>query len=459
MHEPSPSPVPVLGQILPHSEEAERAVCAAVLLRPGLLEDLDLRPSDFYLERHRHVFRAYLRLAERGDPIDLRTLQAHLEQHGLFEQVGGMAYLAGLDLDLPDLGRSRTYADIVRERSLRRRLISAAQRIAQDALTAPEDAAELLAQTRRSVEGLEGMGGESRSRLAGDVAARVLETARARREQRLETGSTLAGLPTGLPSLDRMILGLDTGLHLLAGPPGMGKTTLAMQIALHVARTTPVVYVSYENTAESLVLRALCSRARIDSQDVRRGRADPEPLEKAAAELAPQLERLTVVDGQPQLSLGRVRSIARSALGKHAAAGPRVLIVIDYLQLMAKVARDYRSLSDTRARVDALGGELITLAKQLQAPIVALSSQSRAAGAYGSGGGKATLDSLKESGDLEYAADAALFLTENRERQVPAPAKLVTLTVSKNRHGPTGEVPLVFLQDQGLFREEDRTRL
>ncbi len=436
----------------PHSAESERAVLAAVLLRPELLADLDLTAADFYLDRHQWIFETYGDLAAAGEPIDLRTVQARLEQRGEFARVGGLAYLAGLEVDLPDLGRLDTYAAIVRERALRRRLLETAERLEHQAGATDLEAATIVEAARRELERLELPGARRASPWAAELVGEVLAAAEARREERLRSGRVVLGLATGIPRLDGLLSGLQRGLYLLAGAPGVGKTTLSFQLALHAAREVPVVYVTFENSAASLLTKALCTAADRNSQDVARGFLGAEDLAPAAEELAASLSRLLLVDGDGRLTVTELRALARRALTQHETT--RCLVVVDYLQLWAKTSRELRGLADTRARVDALGGELIDLARRLDAPVLALSSQSRVGGAYGRGGGEAALDSLKESGDLEYAADVALFLTAAKERTAQPPLRAVDLTIGKNRHGPTGMVPLLYRPDRGWLREE-----
>jgi replicative DNA helicase len=442
--------------VVPHNDEAERAVLGALLLDATVLDDLPLTAGDFYLERHQMMFDACRELAADGQPIDIRTLQAKLEQRGELERVGGMAYLAALDLDLPDIGRVGAYAGIVRERAVRRRLLTAAARLDQRARTGQADAATIAAIAGRELEELQdpAAAGELGAPSSPALLRQVIEETEKRYDQRAETGEAVLGLRTGVPRVDGLLSGLNRGLYLLGGPPGMGKTTFALQTALHVAREAPVVYATFENSAVDLVLKALCARAGINPRDVRRGFVNPGALTGAVAELAPLLAQLDIVDGDGRLTVGHLRARARRLLAARGAR--RCLIVVDYLQLWAKTSRELRALSDVRAKVDTLGGELIALAKQLDSPVLALSSQSRAGGGYGRGGGETALDSFKESGDLEYSADVALFLTEPKERTAEPPAVALDLTVRKHRNGPTGMVALVFLPEKGLLREEAR---
>jgi len=440
------------ASVLPHNDEAERAVLGAILLDSTVLEEIPLTTMDFYLERHQAIFEACRELAADGAPVDIRTLQAKLEHRGEFERIGGLAYLASLDLDLPDIRRVGAYAGIVRERAVRRRLLQAAERLDRRARTGQADATAIAAIAARELEELQDPATDEQGPSGGRLLRQLIEDTQARHEQRAATGKAVLGLQTGVPRLDGLLSGLNRGLYLLAGPPGMGKTTFALQTALHVAREAPVVYASFENSASNLLLKAVCGHGGINARDVRRGFVNPRTVAAAGGELAPLLGRLDILDGDGRLTVGHLRGRARRLLAAQGAR--RCLVVIDYLQLWAKTSRELRDLSDVRAKVDTLGGELIALSKQLDSPVLALSSQSRAGGAYGRGGGEAALDSMKESGDLEYSADAALFLTESKERRPAPPAVALDLTVRKNRNGPTGMIELVFLPDRGLLREE-----
>jgi len=287
---------------------------------------------------------------------------------------------------------------------------------------------------------------------AGALLPQVVADAEARRLQREATGSAVLGVPTGVAQLDNLLGGLNEGLYLLAGAPGMGKTTLALQLAAAATTDVPVVVVTFEHAPANLTLKLLCARAGVNLRDVQRGYADLAKLRRAAEAWQPLAERLAVMEGSCQLTVAQVRSQARRAMQQHQTE--RCLVVVDYLQLWAKVAEDLRGNFSVRERVDMLGGLLRELALGLRSPVLALASQNRSAGNYGNGKGTAALDSLKESGDLEYAADVVLFLTEAQERLATPPARAVELIVAKNRHGETGKVGLIFRPDVGTMREE-----
>jgi replicative DNA helicase len=337
-----------------------------------------------------------------------------------------------------------------------RRLLAAAQeRLAQalfDETTSALDIVALLEEETLRVQAALRVSTAGHLQWADALLPQVLADAASRRRQREETGSAVLGVTTGLTQLDNLLGGLSEGLYLLAGPPGMGKTTLALQLAAAATRHVPVVVVTFEHAPANLTLKLLCARAGVNLRDVQRGYADLAKLQAAAEACAPVAQRLAVVEGSSQLTVAQVCAQVRRALRQHQTE--RCLVVVDYLQLWAKVAEDLRGNFSVRERVDMLGGLLRELALSLHSPVLALASQNRSAGNYGNGKGSAALDSLKESGDLEYAADVVLFLTEAQECTATPPARAVELTVAKNRHGETGRVGLIFRPDLGTMREE-----
>lgn len=351
----------------------------------------------------------------------------------------------------------RATAQRLRDLHQRRLLAAAQERLAQalfDETKPATDIATLLEEEALRVQTALRGNDAGHLQWASALLPTVLADAEARRLQREATGRAVLGVPTGLVQLDSLLGGLNDGLHLLAGPPGMGKTTLALQIAAAATQDVPVVVVTFEHAPANLTLKLLCARAGVNPRDVQRGYADLAKLRTAAVAWQPVGERLAVVEGNSQLTVAQVRAYAVRAMRQHQTE--RCLIVVDYLQLWAKVAEDMRGNFTVRERVDMLGGLLREQALRLHSPVLALASQNRSAGNYGTGKGSAALDSLKESGDLEYAADVVLFLTEAQERGATPPARAIELTVAKNRHGDTGKMGLIFRPDLGIMREEAR---
>src|ERR1019366_3960336 len=236
---------------------------------------------------------------------------------------------------------------------------------------------------------------------ATEVLVNVMAAAEAREVERKRTGKPVMGLLTGIRKLDERLGGLNEGLYILGGPPAVGKTTFALQVSNVVAKDTPVIYVTFENSAENLTLKAICARAGTNTQDVRRGTADIMHLAAVATEWIQDVtSRLAFIEGTMGLSVSDLRARALETMSRHKRG--RCLVVVDYLQLWGKGAITYRGLETARSRVETCAAELRELAMGLKSPVLALSSQNRQMGNYGDGTGRTHLDSVKESGDLEY---------------------------------------------------------
>lgn len=310
-----------------------------------------------------------------------------------------------------------------------------------------EDVEERAAQIR----------GEFQTNAAGtlqeneDVVSDVLEEAKEAREHFQATGDPIRGVKTGIGRLDEITGGLRTGLTILSGGPGIGKTTLALQIAADAAAEgVPTLYVTFENSPRQLVLKGMGRVGDVNPKEIRRGTVPLEQTRAAAKKWKEKARRLAFIEGRSDLSTGQIRGKARRLLARYGA--DRCLVMVDYLQLYAKASSDLSDSEGLRERVEQMGQRLRELSMRLRSPVLAISSQSRSAG-Y-SGGGSADLDTLKESGDLEYGADVVAILTEPDDRQATDPAAPVDLTVAKNRNGETGRVELIFRPDRGTMRPE-----
>ncbi len=303
--------------------------------------------------------------------------------------------------------------------------------------------AELTVLIRDGLEGLE----RSAVRLAAkkaqrghELARQVVEQARQRAELRQQTGKAVMGITTGMGGLDRLLSGWNPGLHVLAAGPGIGKTTLSLQFAWQALRAgVAVEYVTFENSPLNLMLKMICAQAGVNPAEVERGYGNEEKLRQVVGEHAGLLEGLRIWEGTRGFSLGAT-----------AASWTRGgLVVFDYLQRAAH-ALGYEQL---RHNVSAITGEMREVALRQDMAVLAISSLNRAGGDYGRGGA-AQLDSLKESGDLEYGADTVLLLSPAAEAMASPPARELELRVAKNRNGALGSVKLVFRPDLGVFREK-----
>lgn len=286
-----------------------------------------------------------------------------------------------------------------------------------------------------------------------DVVSEVLDDAEEAREHYQSTGDPIRGVKTGIGKLDEITGGLQEGLTILSGGPGIGKTTLALQIGADAASEgVPVLYVTFENSPRQLVLKGMGRVGGINPKDVRRGTVPVEKTRDAAQKWKEKAEQLAFIEGRSKLSIGEIRGKARRMMAQHEA--DRCCVVVDYLQLYAKAANELDGADGLRERVERMGQRLRELGMQLRSPVVAIASQSRSAG-Y-SAGGSADLDTLKESGDLEYSADVVAILTEPDTRQATPPASPVDLTVAKNRNGETGRVEMIFRPDKGTMLPESK---
>lgn len=282
------------------------------------------------------------------------------------------------------------------------------------------------------------------------VAAQLVEVVRERHEAFLETGKAVTGVLTGLVELDDRLNGLNAGLHILAGMPGVGKTTAAWQFAGSAARQgVPVLYISYENAPQNLLAKVLCPTASCTTMDMERGHVSPERIAEAAEKMHDRLKMIALLEGNGDLDVVQIGRLAREVMATHQA--PRCLVVVDYLQKMAHGKQ--MQFQEIRHNVTAITGDLRELSRSLSSPVLAISSQNRA------GYGSKAMDSLKEAGELEYGADTVLILTKDDRSEDPPtpPAVAVDLTISKNRYGPSDHtIKLIFRPDRATILERSR---
>ncbi len=436
-------------RLLPFSEEAERAVLASILLSPNVLPLVSgrLMAEDFYLEKHQTVFSTMLELMNEEVGIDLRTLQAKLEQKASFDSVGGLAYLAGLDIDLPDLSRVETYAELVKERSVRRRLIQACSEITRDCLDGGLSASEALSRAEKSVLEL----GEEAIQSGFSALRQIYEGTIVSLEERAEqTG--MIGLATGFYDWDRMTQGLVAGnLIIVAGRPGMGKTSFAVNVAQHVAirEGHAVGIFSLEMGEQELAQRILASESDLPFGNLRAGRLSERQWSTLYDTVRRTNEAPIHIDDSPNPTLLEIAAKARRLKVEKGLS----LLMVDYLQLMQAGGR-YESRN---LEIAAISRGLKQLAKELEIPVMALSQLSRGPERR-TGDHRPQLADLRESGSIEQDADMVCFIYRDEiyNKEDPDNKGLAELIVAKHRNGETGTVEMIFFGENTTFRNIDR---
>jgi replicative DNA helicase len=421
-------------QALPHSAEAERAVLGALILEPLRIAQVRtlLEPRDWFLERHRVLYQACLELADAGSTPDLLTLQAHLDQAGMLGAAGGLDYLTALNLDLPDPERLEEYAAIVQERSVRRDLIAAAQQTLLAAASSARPVHELLADLRDGTEKLLGRAARVHWESAGDVVERLLAT--------LEEGPSkaLSGLTSGFPAWDRLGPGfLSGGLYVIAGRPGMGKTSLALDLTRHIAveLQRPVGVFSLEMGSEEIGLKLGAAEADIASRHLRNGILSTRQWQDLYAATRRMIAAPLFLDSSPGLALRELEARAWWLKDHHPELA---LLVIDYLQLVTAGVR----VENRRLEIALITRRLKELAGELGLPLIALSQLNRELTRRSDP--RPHLADLAESDAIAQHADQVAFV---HRPEVFAPEDenlrgLAEVIVAKHRHGKTGTVKL-----------------
>jgi replicative DNA helicase len=431
------------ARVPPNDLDAERAVLGCLLLDPDAIHavrDL-LEPHDFYAEKHQHLYRASVSLADRGEPIDMLTLPDQLERSPGIGRAGGMDYIAELTLVVPSAASVKHYAEIVMGHALRRRLIQAGGEVARlgfDTSVAVNQAIDSAEQTVFSV------GEQRRGAEATHIAPIVRETW-ALLERRLHENKLVHGVPTNFSKLDMLTQGLQPGeLIILAARPSVGKTSFALNIARNAAVLAglPVIVFSLEMSKQSLVQRLICSEAKVDSYLLRTGQADPIAFQHIAKAMDTLTQADLWIDDTPALTISALRSRARRMKAQHGVA----LIVVDYLQLMQGGRQDSRV-----QEVSDISSGLKTIAKELQVPVLALSQLSRESERRENK--RPQLSDLRDSGSIEQDADVVLFLYREGLHNREVDRSKTDLIVAKNRNGPVDDLKLVFIDSQTAFRE------
>ena len=429
----------MLTRTLPQNLEAEQAVLGAILIESSTINQVMeiLIAEDFYKEAHRKIYNAMIELDRDNKPIDLLTLFDYLKGSGnLLEEVGESSYLTYLTEIVPATENVSYYAKLVKEKSIIRNLVMAASDIAHRGNEGVPDIDEFIDRAEHAILDIAQNKIKPSFYDSRDLAAKALdtiETLHARKE-------LVTGIPTGFEKLDYMTSGLQQAdLVIVAARPGLGKTSLCLNIAAHAAIDCDMAVgiFSLEMTKEQLMLRMLSMKALVSYSNIRSGYIKDEDLEKLVR-AAEEFSRAKVyIDDTPAISVLEIRAKARRQKREKGLD----LIIVDYLQLMRGTRR-----TETREReIAEISGSLKALAKELSLPVIAVSQLSRQTEARSDR--RPQLADLRESGAIEQDADLVLFIHRaDAYRKTPEEKDgIAELIIGKQRNGPTGTVKLTFL--------------
>jgi len=441
---------------LPASVDAERAILGAVLLDNFAFNQAAewLRAEDFSLYAHRRIYSRMCELSEASKQIDTITLCEELARRREVEAVGGVAYLSSLTDGLPRRPNIEHYVKIVRDKALLRGLIHTANTAIARAAEQADPAEEILDAAESAIFRLS----ENRIGRGFLDIKEIVKESFGSLDALYERGQRITGLETHYKDLDDLTSGLQpSDLVILAARPSMGKTAFALNIAQNAAvMDKKVVGVfSLEMSRESLLLRLLCSQARVDSHKMRTGFLGKEDFGKLASALGELSDAPVFIDDTPGIALTEMRAKSRRL---QQSQGRLDLIVVDYLQLMSGSGMGGRKFENRTQEVSAISRGLKGLAKELRVPVIALSQLSRAPENRGAKDNEPKLSDLRESGAIEQDADVVAFIyrPEVYDHDNPDLQGKAKLIIAKQRNGPTDTIQLAFLKSSTRFETLDR---
>ncbi len=439
----SQTTVNLYEKVPPQNREAEMSVLGAMFFDEiALAKAIEVLSPDFFYDlRHQNIFNVMTTLFSRNQPVDLITVSEELKKNKQLEDLGGISYLTQLTTIVPTAANIEHYARIVKDKALLRKLIQSGTQIVQNSLEADGNAREMIDSAEKMIFDIGQSQIENKTVQIKDIIHESMETI----DQLFQRKEHITGLATGFHEFDTKTAGLQpSDLIIVAGRPSMGKSAFATAIVEHVGINLkkPVVVFSLEMSKEQLVQRMLCSHARVDAQKVRTGylsHQDWPKLTNAAGKLS---EAPIFIDDTPSQTVLEIRAKARRLKMKNDIS----LIVIDYLQLM----QGSRSSENRQQEISEISRSLKALAREVRVPVIAVSQLSRAVEQRT--GNRPQLSDLRESGAIEQDADVVVFLfREEYYNQTEENRNKAEAIIAKQRNGPVGTVPLVFLKEWTRF--------
>ncbi len=438
-----------LGRSMPYSLEAEQAVLGSMIISHDALTKVmekAVRSDDFFLQQHKVIFDALMNLFTQNTPIDLVTLSGELSDK--LDSIGGISYIGNVANSVSTTENIKYYIDIVKNKSILRKLISASTEIADMSYSEAEDVSAILNNAEQKIFSiLQGRTSQGFYHIR-DVMPETIKAI----ENLRENAGKISGLPSGFKRLDAMTAGFqNTDLIILAARPGIGKTSFALNIAKNVALTknAPVAIFSLEMSKEQLVNRLLISEAMVHGENMKNGTLSQDDMTRIAHALGKLVKAPIYIDDTPGISASEIRAKCRR-LKLEKGLG---MVVIDYLQLMQGSKK-----SDNRQQeISEISRSIKIIAKELNVPVITLSQLSRAAEARADK--RPILSDLRESGAIEQDADIVMFLSRQSGEDVPPDEQnIARCEIAKHRNGATGYVDLVWRGEYTLFTDYEPER-
>ncbi len=441
------------AKIPPQNLDAEMSLLGAVLIDEEVLADVSdkLRGEDFYDKRHKMIFEAMMRLYERHRPVDLLTLSDELTKKDELDLVGGSSYLTELTNYVPTAANATTYAEMVVQKAVRRRLIKVSAQISEMGYDEEQEVQQLLESAETELFSV------SDANAKQDLVSleQILTESFDRMEELHRDKSKIRGVKTGYRDIDNLTAGLQkSDLIILAARPAMGKSTLALNLAYNIAsrEKQAVLVFSLEMSKEQLVDRMLADAAGVDAWNIRTGNLSDDDFEKLSHAMGEMAEAPIYIDDTAGLSVMEMRTKARREAHNH----PLGLIIVDYLQLMQGSSN--KSYGDNRVQeVSEISRGLKLIAREMNVPVIALSQLSRSVESRNPQ--IPQLSDLRESGSIEQDADIVMFVYREDYYNPDTDRQHVTdLIIAKHRNGPTGRVELYFHPERLRFMSLDKQR-
>lgn len=436
-------------RIPPQNIEAEQAVLGAIFLDSSALTLASeiLIPEDFYRAAHQKIFHAMLKVADKGEPVDLVTVTAELADARALEEVGGVSYLSELADSVPTAANVEYYARIVEEKSVLRRLIRTATSIAQDSYTREDEVDVLLNEAEKKIMEISQRKHSGAFQNIKDVLVQAYDNIEMLHNRKGE----ITGIPTGFTELDRMTAGFQrSDLIIVAARPSVGKTAFALNIAQNVATKTNenVAIFSLEMSAQQLVMRMLCAEGNINAQNLRTGKLTPEDWGKLTMAMGSLSNAGIYIDDTPSIRVSEIRAKCRR-LKQESGLG---MVLIDYLQL---IQGSGRNRENRQQEVSEISRSLKALARELEVPVIALSQLSRSVEQRQDK--RPMMSDIRESGSIEQDADIVAFLYRDDYYDKDSENKnIIEIIIAKQRNGPVGTVQLAFIKEYNKFVNLER---